>query len=543
MIRRNLFRFCAAQDQATGRPRRKIQVAIVGSGPSGCYVAHQLLKRSEDIHVDVFERMPVPYGLSRYGVAPDHPEVKNVENTFTEMFESYRASFMGNIEVGKEITMEQLLSAYAAVVVATGCDGDMKLGIKGERLTNILSARELVNYYNTMPEPFSRPKVSPLGDPSKTKSVVIIGNGNVALDCARVLGASYKKFCPTDMNCFAVKTLSEMSVNNISVVARRGVEHSAFTTKEFRELTNLGPFTRVLVDPFNLEEKAKENAHVQGMKRKLELLSKHQGAWNLPVLEGDPTRCTIAFRYHLKPVEFLAKGRDRHVVGGVRFEVTDPSVPKEEKPESIVIPCDLVLRSIGYRNQGIRGVPFDNLTCRIPHDGKGRIDGVSRLYCSGWAKRGPKGVILQTLNDAKETVDTIMDDLTAAGCFSSEAPSIPSCSNQGKFDLIERMAEAQIYPVLLSAVKRIWKQERERGIDLGKSAEKVPTCRDMIDMAMAGKIGRKAADRVRGFAGARPPGFELLDDWLDDETMLLDMGSGQAKRLEITKESPSYKKY
>ena len=194
---------------AVGSPRKKVQIAIVGSGPSGCYVADFLTRNNPHVHVDMFEKLPVPFGLSRYGVAPDHPEVKNVEQKFKEMFESKRVSWLGNVEVGKELPLDVLRSSYTAVVLATGAYGERRLDVPGEELGNVFNARQFVNYYNTYPYPHGSPQHCPFEFQGKepVRDVVIIGNGNVSLDLARVLGTSYKRWCPTDMNGLAIQEL------------------------------------------------------------------------------------------------------------------------------------------------------------------------------------------------------------------------------------------------------------------------------------------------------------------------------------------------
>lgn len=519
-------------------PKPKIQVAVVGSGPSGCYVADYLIKKHPDVHCDIYEKLPVPFGLVRYGVAPDHPEVKNVEKKFTELFRSGRCTLLTNIHIGKEITVEQLRSNYQAVVIAAGASDDRRLKIRGELLRNVVSARRFVEFYNTMPHPYGSPLNGPVDLKNGAKRALIIGNGNVAIDCARVLGAHYKRFCPTDMNCFAVRELMESTVRDVSVVARRGAEHSAFTIKEFRELTTIQGLQTV-VDHFDLEKAIHEAGDTRPNRRKLELVHKFCG--DLHAIEDKDAR-VVNFRFGLAPVEFLPSPEDKRAVGACVFRVNpsttrlpqalsfarpffpspdamqpdalgSPSPYLDPNDKYIVAPCDLVLKSAGYISKPFRGVPYDEQNGTILHKG-GRVSDMKRVYCAGWIKTGAKGVILGSMMDANETAATVLYDLDAG--IDKE-----STTNRGKFGLLEFMAERELLPFSLNSVEKVWKHETEKGIDLGKKSEKIGMIQDMKDIMLGGKTARRAADRFRGRSSHRPRGLEIVEDWLDEDTELV----------------------
>ena len=552
--------------RGTLRRQAKFQVAIVGSGPGGCYVAHHLLKSRTDIHIDVYDQLPVPYGLSRYGVAADHPEVKNVEKTFTKMFEERPkdVTFLGNTKVGRGgIPLSLLQENYGAVVLAHGAESDRALGIPGEKLGGVIAAKRLVEYCNTYPSPFGNPRDPPM-DFKATRRVVIIGNGNVAMDCARVLGAGYKHFCKTDMNCFAIRELMESAVEEVVVVGRRNVEHSAFTTKEFRELATLSNNLKVIVEPFDLAGATSRSAAVRGKQRMLELMHKYaptahdDGSGPVdPQAESDAripvhplhseqelrtafsvfhasrrppgsmqdpngVRRRVYFAYNLVPTEIVPMQTNPLKAGGVRFA-------RAGSDQSVVIPCDAVLTSIGYKTQPVDGAPFDADAAIIPN-AAGRVVGSPRLYVAGWAKTGPRGVILSTMQAANETAAAISNDFDHARAESSGEPASTDpngplgSTNSGKYGIIDMMVQTRMVPVSFKQVKHIWHAEKLRGVDLGKVAEKNPSTASMIDIAVGDrKVAKRATDRFLGNASARPAGLEMLEDWLDPETELIDV--------------------
>lgn len=583
-----------------------MQIAVVGSGPSGCFVASHLVKKHLELHVDIFERLPVPFGLCRYGVSPDHPDVKNVEKQFMDLFQSGRVTWVGNVSIGKEIPLQALLAHYAAVVFATGADGSKKLRIPGEDLGGVISARSFVEYYNTLPFPYGSPHFCPF-DLDRTKRVVVIGNGNVAMDVVRVLGGSYKYFSPTDMNCVCIKELMKNRIEHISVVARRGVEHSAFATAEFREITKYQEHhVKVEVDHFDLgaavaampagkvmrahkrmmelvhryaltsEETAAEAAQLatdaQGVPLPSAAASPAEPSATTTASEygmGRPQRgnrgsCCIRFRYNLTPIAILPSRHRKNYVGGVLFKRTRAEAPgkaTEDEGEYCIVPCDLVMTSIGYHSDSIAGVPFDDRTGVIDNE-KGRVKGMPRVYCAGWAKNGAKGIILHSVVDAQETAGTILADMevgvipteptaqseeaegTAAAVGSSsasaaeaelvevlsfenghstphrQAAGAATTTMYGKYGLVDYFVTKKLQPVSIAGLQRVLHVEHQRGVDLGKKAEKISTVRDMLDVALGGDVGKKADERIRGITPARSDAMLYLKELLDDDTDL-----------------------
>ncbi|RNE98648.1 ferredoxin-NADP+ reductase [Trypanosoma rangeli] len=538
------------RQQQSSSLARRIQIAVVGSGPSGCYVARLLTKQRDDIHVDVFERLPVPFGLCRYGVAPDHPEVKNVEHQFLDMFKSGRVTWIGNVAIGKDISIETLLHHYTAVVVATGADASRKLHIPGEELGGVVSAGDFVRYYNTYPFPHGSPRFCPF-DLATAREAVIVGNGNVALDCARVLAASYKYFCETDMNCVAIRELMKNQIRRISLVARRGHAQSAFTIAEFRELTRFHADTvRVVVDPFDLQEALRMPAeNPRARKRLLELVSRFtdtsgggdEAVGDVPDAPPAPPLpkhargpCVVHLRYHLTPLQFLPHPDRSNHVGAVVFERTDVAAGQSRKPSTtLTLPCDVAITSVGYRSYGVPGVAFDDALGVIPHQ-RGRVTGQPRLYCAGWVKRGAKGVIVQALMDAQETVASICEDLdnnvlpTGAAISLSKAADRGFC---GKYGLIEYFVEKRLEPVSVAGLQRIFHVEKERGIDLGKRLEKIDNVRGMLDVALGGDVGKKTNNAIRGITNERPDTLLYLNELLDETTDLAPLARQLAKEV------------
>ena len=342
----------------------KRQVVVVGAGPSGCYVADYILKKADNVHVDVIERLPVPYGLVRYGVAPDHPEVKNVEQKFTTLFESGKATLLTNVAVGRDVRISELQEHYDGVVIATGADTDNRLHIPGSNMGNIFSARDLVSYYNTVPAPYGNPVQCPV-NLATCRHAVIIGNGNVALDVARVLSASYKHWCPTDMNCRAIRDLMNSNVRKVTVVGRRGHEHAAFTLSELRELSKMGDSgVFVKIDPFDLGSVVARSDGSRARSRMLKFM--HElSINNQTVPEGAKV---VDFKFNLTPTRFMGQEARPERVGGAVFELRNPG----EEPVQMAVKADVFFTSIGYRSSPVKGVPFDDEKGLIVNEG-GRV--------------------------------------------------------------------------------------------------------------------------------------------------------------------------
>lgn len=490
------------------------QIAVVGAGPSGCYVADNLAKALPGAIIDVFEQLPVPFGLSRYGVAPDHPEVKNVEKKFMEMFESKRAIFLGNLALDRDYTIDSLLENYTAVVIASGAAKSRTLQLPGENLRGVISGKQLVDYYNTLPAPVGTPHHSPI-DLSRANNVVIVGNGNVAIDCARFLGAPWKHWAPTDINKYAIVEHQKKRIKSINIVGRRGPEHLACTIAELRELAAFSSM-RVRSDPFELEALGAV-LQERPRRRLLELL--HGMTTQEAHAPPRPDQIDVCFRFGRTPIKLLAHPQRPGALGAVIFAHSRDGEVHHE-----LVECDALIYSIGYKSTGFRGVPFDEEKGVIPNvAGRVTQHPSRRLYCSGWVKRGPRGVMLQTMMDAKETAKAVADDILGG-------VAVATPEQRGKMGIVERLSTKGSLPTSLSVVKKIFAAERRVGFEMGKAAEKINQISDMLDMAMGGRWGKRAERRVLGLSDPRG-NYRSLEDFLDEETQLLDVMSSNKGAL------------
>jgi len=393
-----------------------IRIAIVGSGPAGFYTAGHLLKDGPDqLEVDMIERLPTPWGLVRSGVAPDHPKIKSVTRIYEKTAANPRFRFFGGVELGREISREELAERYHAIVYATGSPGDRPLGIPGEDLPGSHAAVDFVGWYNGHPDFADR------DFDLSCKRAIVIGNGNVALDVARMLTLTHEELRVTDTADHALAALRESEIEEIVVAGRRGPAQAAFTNPELLELGELAD-AEVIVDPEELERAlAVQDPNMDPTaERNVRVLREYAAR---PVAgataQGGHGRRRIILRFLLSPSEILGDGDGvRSVV--MRRNALKPSesgslraVPTDESEE---IEAGLVLRAIGYRGVALPGVPFDERSATIPNEG-GRVVGPDGVrigeYAVGWIKRGPSGVIGTNKKDAQETVDALLEDLAA----------------------------------------------------------------------------------------------------------------------------------
>lgn len=422
------------------------KVAIVGTGPAGFYTTHHLFAKANAfrLHIDILEKLPAPFGLSRYGVAPDHPEVKNCEEYLINIMKNksdpsknslnHEVNFFGNIDVGKDVTLKELQENYHSIVLSYGTDNDNDLKIPGAELEGVVPARQFVNWYNGHPGYSSLStdfKPPPL---ERVENVTIIGNGNVALDIARILLASPKSYwSPTDIHTEAFQKLQNSSVKNVNIVARRGLLESAFTNKEIRELFEISksegiqflPIEECIfksIEPF-------ENLLGRADKRKLALLKKYS-----PQRSSERHEKSWSLKFLLSPLEIKKHDQDEELVSATVFQVnqltydslTGNTNIKPVEGETVVIKNELVISSIGYRGillPGFEeiGILFDSKHNRIANIG-GRILSSSDenshghvykkgWYTSGWIQSGPKGVIATTMMKAFDTAENLIEDL------------------------------------------------------------------------------------------------------------------------------------
>jgi ferredoxin--NADP+ reductase len=369
-----------------------MRVAVVGSGPAGFYAAGALLSADGAAEVDMIERLPTPWGLVRLGVAPDHPKLKSVSRTFERIAEQPGFRFLGNVEFGRDLQHSDLVRLYDAVIYAVGAQTDRRLGIPGEELAGSWAATEFVAWYN------GHPDYQELPFDLSVERVVVIGNGNVALDLARMLALTRGELAPTDATDASIEAIASSPIREIVVVGRRGPAQAAFTTPELQEMGELAG-ADVVVDPADLE-----GAQPNGTNAERNVAVLQEFAARRP--EGKPRR--VVFRFFESPVAILGEER----VEGVELvrnelDADERAVPTDEHE---TLPCGLVFRSVGYQGVELPGVPFDARTGTIPNDG-GRVE--PGVYCAGWIKRGPTGVIGTNKKDATETVQLLLEDAAA----------------------------------------------------------------------------------------------------------------------------------
>ena len=381
-----------------------LRVAVVGSGPAGVYAADALLKAADSVggvEVDIIDRLPAPYGLVRYGVAPDHLKIKSIALALKKVFEKPGVRFLGNVELGRDVSVAELQRTYDAVIVASGAAVDRRLGIPGEDLDGSFSATDFVAWYS------GHPDAAIDAFTLTATSVVVVGVGNVAVDVARILAKTVEELRHTDLPDHVLGVLDASTVTDIYMLGRRGPVQAKFTTKELRELGELAD-ADVIVDPEELQlDAASEEALTSDatLRRNLEVLRE----WSTRTPEGKSRR--IHLRFLLRPVEIT--GGD--LVTGVTVERTalDGSGGAKGTGETFDIEAQMVLRSVGYKGVPVPGLPFDDRGGVVPHDA-GRVmqDGVQvpGLYVAGWIKRGPTGVVGTNKGDANETVASLLAD-------------------------------------------------------------------------------------------------------------------------------------
>jgi ferredoxin/flavodoxin---NADP+ reductase len=379
-----------------------LRVAIVGAGPAACYAAEELLARG-NVEVEIFDRVAAPWGLVRTGVAPDHQETKGVANMFATAFRSDAVAFHLNVEVGKHISLDELLEHHHAVIYAVGASSDRRLGIPGEDLPGSHSATEFVAWYNGHPEHAdSRFDLS-------GERAVIVGNGNVALDVARILTLDPDELARTDIADHALAALRESNIREVVVLGRRGPAQGAYSASEFLALAYL-PGVDVVIDGDDLVLDDASSALLDDPEVDPALTFKMNLAREFaerPV-SGDNRR--IVFRYLVSPTEL--RGSDR--VESVEFvrNTLDADLNAVATGETGSIETSLVLRSVGYRGTPVADVPFDEARGVIPND-RGRVADLSGVYTTGWIKRGPRGVIGTNRADSAETIATLVEDFEA----------------------------------------------------------------------------------------------------------------------------------
>lgn len=371
---------------------------MVGSGPAGVYATEALLDAG--VAVDVLDRLPAPFGLVRYGVAPDHLKIKSIAATLATVLADDRVRLFGNVEVGTDVTVPELRELYDGVLFANGASVDRRLGVEGEDVAGSFSATDFVSWYCGHPDaPVDRFTLA-------ASSVAVIGAGNVAVDVARVLLRSADELRATDVPHHVVDVLAASAITDVHVVVRRGPTQTRISTVELRELGRVEN-ADVVVDPASLILEPDVEAGLDSPQRRNIATLRE---WSIRPVVGRPRRLHLHF--HRRPVAVLGQGR----VTGLELERTAPAPDGRVvgTGEHSVLPVQMVLRAVGYRGSPVPGMPFDTATGVIPNDG-GRVlrDGVASPgeYVAGWVKRGPTGVIGTNKHDARETVGALLADL------------------------------------------------------------------------------------------------------------------------------------
>ncbi|GAB3041862.1 FAD-dependent oxidoreductase [Sediminivirga luteola] len=398
---------------------RPLRVAIVGAGPAGIYAADLLHKaeRAFDVRVDLFERLPAPFGLVRYGVAPDHPRIKGIIGALIKVLDRGDVRVFANVDYGTDLTLGDLRRHYDAVIFATGCIADARLSIPGVELEGSYGAADFVNWYDAHPD-------YPQEWPLQSREVAVIGNGNVALDVARMLAKHADDLLPTEIPDHVYRALKDSAVTDVHVFGRRGPAQAKFTPLELRELGHV-PNVDVIVYPedFEFDEGSMQAIHGSNQVKQV---TKTLTDWTLKEPSGAPRRLHLHFLH--APVEIL--GEDGRV-SALRTErqQLDGSGGVTGTGEFHDWPVQAVYRAVGYFGSPLEEIPFDAARGVIPNDG-GRVlasdepgaAAVPGVYATGWIKRGPVGLIGHTKGDALETIGHLIEDAGAGRLPEPEAP-------------------------------------------------------------------------------------------------------------------------
>lgn len=447
-----------------GTSERPLRVAIVGSGPSGFYAADPLLKSESPVcSVDMFDRLPVPFGLVRGGVAPDHPKIRTVTRVYEKIADHPRFRFLGNVKVGQDIQVDELRRHYDAILFSCGAETDRRLGIPGEDLAGSHTATSFVAWYNAHPD------YRDLHFDLSQEVAVVIGVGNVAMDVARTLAKTVDELKTTDIAQHALDALAESKIREIYIIGRRGAAQAAYTTPELKEMGELeacdpivGP-AEIALDPLSQQELSDRNTA-----RNIEILTEYA---NRPT-GGKPRK--LHFRFLLSPTEL--KGTDRVesiVLEKNRLEGEPENLKARGTGEHVEIPCGLVFRSIGYKGIAMPGVPFDEKRGVFPNE-KGRITEngapVVGLYCAGWIKRGPSGIIGTNKPDSVETVEQLLADL----------PNLTPAPQPDSAAVDALLAERGVRVVDIAGWRKIDAAEIARGQAVGKPRERFTRVAEML---------------------------------------------------------------
>lgn len=452
---------------APGTANNPLRVAVVGAGPSGFYASEALLKSGQTVRVDMIERLPAPYGLVRYGVAPDHPKLKEAILVYAVIARLPHFNLLGNVTVGRDVTVDELRTHYHGIIFACGAETDRRLGIPGEDLPGSHTATEFVAWYNGHPDYRER------SFDLSSEVAAIVGQGNVAADVCRILAKTVDELKSTDIAQHALDAMAASRVREIHVIGRRGAAQAKFTNKELKELGEL-PNCDAVVDPQDLELNAESVAE-------LEVKSNFVSAKNVEIFRafaargptGKPRR--IVFHFLKSPVAIKGTVRTEQVVlARNRLEGAPMQQVARETSETSLLQCGLLFRSIGYSGVPILGIPFDTRRGVFPTQDGRIVDGsgavIPGLYAAGWIKRGPTGIIGTNRADSIATVKSLLADI----------PRLASEAKAGADALKPLLAERGVRGVSLDDWLKIDAVEVARGQPKGKPREKFTRVAEML---------------------------------------------------------------
>lgn len=455
-----------------------LRVAIVGSGPAGFYSAEALQKAAPGIRIDLIDRLPTPFGLVRGGVAPDHPKIKSVTRIFDRIASQPGFRFLGHVQVGQDVTVEELRARYDVLILCYGADSDRTLGVPGEQLAGSHAATEFVAWYN------GHPDYAAASFDLTQRAAAIVGIGNVAMDVSRILAKPVPVLATTDLADHALQALAASSVQTVHLIARRGPVQAACTTPELRELGELEGVD-VVVDPRDLELDEASVAQLAAMEdrnpaKNLEVLRE----WAARPLTGAPRQIVLHFNAspvaltgadHVESMTIVRNRLESDGQGGVRAVATD---------ETTDIPVGLVFRSVGYKGRALAGVPFDARAGVVPNIGgrvveqAGSATVVPGVYVAGWIKRGPQGIIGTNKLCAADTVAQVLAD-AAAGVIPRASEALSS--------LDALLAERGVLVTSWSDWQALDQAEQARGAAAGRSRTKITDVREMLSVIEASR--------------------------------------------------------
>ncbi len=453
-----------------GSEASPLRVAVIGSGPTGFFTAQHLFKQKDVVvEVDLYDRLPTPFGLVRFGVAPDHMNIKKVTVGYHKVAQNPRFSFFGNVDVGTHITIEEMRQHYHQIVYCTGAQTDRRLGIPGEDLANSCTATEFVAWYNGHPD--YRDHEFNL----EAETVVVVGVGNVAIDVARILVRTPEELKATDIAEHAMEALAKSKVQRVIMLGRRGPAQAAFTNPEVKELGEMEGASVFIrpedAEPDEISLKELEANPDRATQKKLEIMKEFAS-------RGEPEGRVLEIRFLTSPTELVDDGNGAvGAVKVVRNELVEKGGRVSPRPTDRTeeIPAQLVLRSVGYRGVPLPQVPFRDDWGTIPHQA-GRVlgEGASVVgeYAAGWIKRGPSGVIGTNKPCTKETVDSMLEDLKQGRVLQPKNPDRSS---------VEQLLGSRTRVVSYADWERLDAIELQRGAELGRPRLKLTRVQEMLE--------------------------------------------------------------